>query len=331
MEEKMTSKERKKFWEVLVSLTGQNIPEECETLSKTIKYPQKLYRFRKADIKSLEALRTNRLYFSSAAYYDDPFDSFCSINWNTVAEGITHALGDENQRKIAFNILSQQSGCTIEQVSAFFSSRNIKEWILEGNNIIEQLRKIIQNMQRSICFTEKDLNEVLWLKYSDNHTGFALEFDFSPQSLLIDNGWRGTPTENNAKYYSIYPVYYSNKAYDSTNYVRAVAEGMASSIISQSQQQSSLTIPPEMYWQIERISLIKHKCHEYDKEWRIIHPYSKEPLYMSWKPSGVIIGLKAEKPTRDLIISLSKEAGISNIYECYIDNKNKLNKRRIRL
>ena len=31
----MTSKERKKFWEVLVSLTGQNIPEECETLSKT--------------------------------------------------------------------------------------------------------------------------------------------------------------------------------------------------------------------------------------------------------------------------------------------------------
>ena len=27
----MTSKERKKFWEVLVSLTGQNIPEECET------------------------------------------------------------------------------------------------------------------------------------------------------------------------------------------------------------------------------------------------------------------------------------------------------------
>lgn len=88
----MTSKERKKFWEVLISLTGQNIPEECETLSKTIKYPKKLYRFRKADIKSLEALRTNRLYFSSAAYYDDPFDSFCSINWNTVAEGITHAL-----------------------------------------------------------------------------------------------------------------------------------------------------------------------------------------------------------------------------------------------
>ena len=59
----MNNKDRKIFWETLTSLTGQNIPEECRKLTETIKYPKKLYRFRKADTNSLEAMRTNRLFF----------------------------------------------------------------------------------------------------------------------------------------------------------------------------------------------------------------------------------------------------------------------------
>ena len=43
-------------------------------------FPKYLYRYRPASLKSIEALRTNRLYFSTANYYDDPFDTFINID-----------------------------------------------------------------------------------------------------------------------------------------------------------------------------------------------------------------------------------------------------------
>lgn len=43
-------------------------------------FPKYLYRYRPASLKAIEALRTNRLYFSTANYYDDPFDTFINID-----------------------------------------------------------------------------------------------------------------------------------------------------------------------------------------------------------------------------------------------------------
>ena len=323
----MNNKDRKTFWDTLNSLTGQNIPEECRKLTETIKYPKKLYRFRKADTNSLEAMRTNRLFFSSADFYDDPFDSFCSINWNAVSDGIKNALGNPHQRDAAFDAINKLVGCSKEQLTNYFAMHSIGEWTEIGGDIIEQTRIEIQKRERSICFTENGLNEVLWLKYADNHKGFVLEFDYSPQALLIDKDLR--KDLNNAVYFPLYPVYYTNKTYDATNFARAVAIDLSVKNSHPIIRQAILHSLPQMLWEIERISLIKHKCHEYDKEWRIIHPstVSNEPKCFSWIPSAVIIGLRTEKPTRDLIVALAREAGIPKIYECFIDNNNKLNKR----
>ena len=76
----MNSQERELFWNRLVSLPGEDIQAEYQMLFNTIKLPKYLYRYRPVNMKSLEALRTNRLYFSSANYYDDPFDTFLHIN-----------------------------------------------------------------------------------------------------------------------------------------------------------------------------------------------------------------------------------------------------------
>lgn len=72
----MNHSEREQFWQTLCSLPGNDIVAEREQLFKSIKYPKLLFRYRPVSTKSLEALRTNRLYFSSANYYDDPFDTF---------------------------------------------------------------------------------------------------------------------------------------------------------------------------------------------------------------------------------------------------------------
>lgn len=72
----MNHSEREQFWQTLCSLPGNDIVAEREQLFKSIKYPKLLFRYRTVSTKSLEALRTNRLYFSSANYYDDPLIPF---------------------------------------------------------------------------------------------------------------------------------------------------------------------------------------------------------------------------------------------------------------
>jgi len=318
----MNNKDRKIFWETLTSLTGQNIPEECRKLTETIKYPKKLYRFRKADTNSLEAMRTNRLFFSSAEYYDDPFDSFCSINWNTVENGILNALlNPQNLNQLALLLNIPET-----RLSQFFNFRSIEDWTTLGTNIIDTTRKEIQKRHRSICFTEKELNEVLWLKYADNHYGFALMYNITPEMVTRPQNAEMPFSHPN---YSLYPIYYSNQTYDATDYARFVAIDSALKNYHPDFRKMIYSILPSQCWQYERVCLIKHKCHEYDKEWRILHNDldGNGSKFITFKPSGVIIGLRTEKPTRDLIIALAREAGIPKIYECFIDNNNKLNKR----
>ena len=76
----MNSQERESFWNTLISLPGEDIQAEYQQLYNTIKLPKYLYRYRPVNMKSLEVLRNNRLYFSSVNYYDDLFDTFLHIN-----------------------------------------------------------------------------------------------------------------------------------------------------------------------------------------------------------------------------------------------------------
>ena len=76
----MDHNDREQFWKTLCSLPGNDIVAEREQLFKSIKYPKLLFRYRPVSTRSLEALRTNKLYFSSANYYDDPFDTFLHID-----------------------------------------------------------------------------------------------------------------------------------------------------------------------------------------------------------------------------------------------------------
>lgn len=53
----------------------ENKNAEHLDLTKVIKYPQNIYRYRTINSNSLSALIENKLYFSNSNYYDDPFDT----------------------------------------------------------------------------------------------------------------------------------------------------------------------------------------------------------------------------------------------------------------
>ena len=189
------------------------------------------------------------------------------------------------------------------------------------------MRSKIQDEILSICFSENGFNETLWLKYADMHKGFCLMYDLSDADSSHCGKLDKCVNCGVYKYGTrIYPVYYSNTPHDATNFAKFV---MGQDMIQQLQvplpdfMQAELKPIP---WEVERNSLIKKECHKYDEEWRMIaNAKMKLPAMIEWVPKGVIIGLRTSQVDKNLIISMAKEAGVKNIYQSYIDEKNRLN------
>ena len=81
---------------------------------------------------------------------------------------------------------------------------------------------------------------------------------------------------------------------------------------------------------IEKISLIKKKCHEYDQEWRMLCPIvgPNRPC-IKMKPSSIALGLRMPEYERRLVISAAKVAGIASINEIIIGDNDNLTMRPI--
>lgn len=62
-------------WLAFYKYSKENKNAEHLDLTKVIKYPQNIYRYRTINSNSLSALIENKLYFSNSNYYDDPFDT----------------------------------------------------------------------------------------------------------------------------------------------------------------------------------------------------------------------------------------------------------------
>lgn len=319
----MNNKERKVFWDTLCSLQGIDLVKEGQTLRQTIKMPKHLYRFRPVTINSLESLRTNTMYFSTADYYDDPFDSYSYIDWDYVSKQLQDAYNDATKLQTMAKSIQETFNIPADNIITAIKNTPFDQWISCSTTILEESRKEIQKRQLSICFTEQCNNEVLWLKYASNHKGFALEYHISDDFLSINDSI--TPS-----HYFLYPIYYSNQKYDASEYAKNVAYQLLAMYSHPFLKSYILYNLPVLNWHYERIGLIKHKCHEHDKEWRILYPVimpspeiEKQRPKMERKPSSVIIGVRTGISEKNLIISLAKEASIPRIYQLSIDKNGK--------
>lgn len=328
----MTHDEREKFWNTICSLPGRDICAEREELLKTIKFPKYLYRYRPVNTKNLEALRTNRLYFSSANYYDDPFDTFLHIDIEELKKEYLSILRfDENAENKINYVNSLLGGILNKEQLSQFNLESLK--YAQSSNVVDEflsfalaLRSELKKDVWSVCFSENGFNESLWLKYADQHKGFVLIYDLENDDNYLCGKQQkccycgiknfGTP---------LYPIYYSDSPYNATNFAKFV-------MLRKAGELTKVSIPKEIYeslgamlWEIERITLIKKECHKYDEEWRMITGCQmKPPILMEWIPSGLILGLKMDLAEENLVVSLAKAAGIKNIYKSYINAKNEL-------
>ena len=323
----MNSSERKTFWDTLCSIRD-NTPDHLQMLLATINTPEYLCRFRPVSENSLLQLQENKLYYSSADHYDDPFDTFIHVDFPRV-KALYDLLksfldtGNSDLRNILM-VLEPVIGMSAEQFI-----NNLKDHPLDLSIFperIRQIRTIIQKNLFSICFCEDAMNETLWLKYANNYRGFALIYDVKDDSSFLCG--KEKMCENCRSLIEkpfVYPVYYTEDAYDATQFALACmlwGEQVPRQIVELSTK--------AVIWEAERVSLIKKKCHEYDQEWRMIRPtMTPDRTCIKMKPNKVILGLRMPEYEKLMVISAAKVAGISNIEELYINDSDQLDTRAI--
>ena len=328
----MNSQERETFWQTLCSLKGTG-EEDIQKLMKTIKYPKYLCRYRSVSINSLEALRSNRLYFSSANYYDDPFDTFLHIDIERLKEEFLSAFQTpesteavvEGVIQIVGNLLSKEQieKITVENITEGLSHGLVENFLDSMLNLRDEVKKDIW----SVCFSENGLNETLWLKYADQYKGFVQIYDVEDGNNFLCGKQEKCVNCARKNYRTpIYPIYYSDNPYDATDFAKLIMLNKLEEAVGSPIPQYLYEELDEFFWEREKITLIKKKCHEYDEEWRMVTKFEKEfPEYMKWRPSGIILGLRMGRAEENLVISMAKEAGIDKIYKSYIDTQNSLN------
>lgn len=324
----MDSDGRKKFWDVLNSL-HDNSETSVKTLMDASPWPKTLCRFRSVNKASLQQLNDNKLFFSSADYYDDPFDTYFYIDveqmipeYEQMRENLFVGRGKN------INAVNQLAIVTRQNPDVLI--REILNKPVDFTMVKEQLIKVRDSMQKkmfSVCFCEDEYNETLWLKYAGNYSGFVQVYDLeNPDTFMCGKSKEclNCITAKDPLYF--YPVYYSDKRYDATKFAWGTW-------LIDNFPKNSGTIPTAIYqyvqenlmWEVERISLIKKKCHENDQEWRMIRPaIFEQRTCVKMKPCKVIIGLRTPEYESRLIVSAALNAGIQEIHKLYINDSDEL-------
>lgn len=322
------SKKRREFWDALSRARG--FSKEVRSAVLQARPPvNRLCRFRTFGSSSLEQLRTNTLLFSSPPYYDDPLDTYFYVNKKALRTQF-ELIADTFRGRTLEEIITPLSQFGIPD---FNNLRNtIEETEIEEfpfrfdqlNSQIDDIRQIVQNVGYSLCFCDDPLNEVLWLKYADNHRGFVQIYDATCSiGFLCGKKNSCGLCANDDSSLEPFPIYYSNKGYDATQYALVLLLLREMPVnVKASCPELIKYLEESIRWEFEKVTLIKRKQHEYDCEWRLLCRGSAEGRpSIQVVPSSVVLGLRMKEEEKRSVVDAAKSAGIKLILQAYIDEE----------
>lgn len=330
----MSKVDRQHFWNLLCN-THDNLPQSVNALTSAAPYPETLCRYRSVNENALKQLQDNTLWYSSADYYDDPFDTYFYIDtteFKDLYDCIRPMIDAGNTSfDSIIDTIAALFGVTpdIFKVGLSNSVPNFKGM----ERLLKEMGDAVRRRLFSICFCENSLNETLWIKYANNYHGFALIYDFNQRETILCG--MEEKCKNCSIAYTetpfIYPVYYSDIRYNASRYALGsyFIDVAFSKKINIPQNTINLILAQNM-WEAERVTLIKKKCHENDEEWRMIRPRMYEQrTFIKARPKKIILGLRMPEYERRLVISAAQVAGIQEIHEMYINDSDELDSRPI--
>lgn len=321
----MNKQSRRKFWNVISNLNDTS-EKSVRKLEQVIQYPKTICRFRSVSENALNQLKNNVLYYSTANYYDDPFDTYFYIDHSYIKKQIEffkELISNNRERIIEFICDSMHNILNTKKEDIHFNMADLLHINL-GNfqALAKNARESVLRNLWSICFCDNELNENLWLKYADSYKGFALVYDlYRNQDYLCGKGDKCKSCCMSKFPLSLYPVFYTDNRYNATEYVVSLI------LVQMLPQLANFIDRP---WELEKISLIKKECHHYDDEWRMIFSgiiRDNDRPFIKYRPTQVIIGLKMSEKDQSAIIAAAKTAQIPIISKMVINDNDELEPR----
>lgn len=277
-----------------------------------------LTRYRSCTLQNIENLKKDRLYYSTPANFNDPYDTLLYANYfrilGDVAENLN--IGMENYLK------------RLDEKDKFLASFGIAMWygnkkndFLENffqsiHNAARELKESLRNNVRIICFSEDYLSMLMWSHYADNHKGFAIIYD---RDIIINADNFTADNTVITKKPLLRPVNYVDQQLDLTEeleeYVRAYRMKSLGDVK-----------PPQCHLSVEKLRttlLEKSQDWSYEREWRVIprHISLEKPSrlsYMRVRPKTVILGSQCEKNNQEQIMDICDKKGIP-VYKAEIN------------
>ena len=134
----MSHDEMQDYWKTLCSFTGEDIPNEVNQLMAKRRYPRFLYKYRAVNNNNLDALRSNKLFFSKASSYDDPFDTFLHIDVEKIRQEFDSNYRSPEALAALVNGMKEtfqnQPGIPQEFNSTSYECRRVKKVICKWNH-----------------------------------------------------------------------------------------------------------------------------------------------------------------------------------------------------
>ena len=334
----MTNEERKKFWETLCSLPGEDAGKELTQLNNSIIVPPAIYRYRKsADEKTIQALETNRMFFSTADHYDDPFDTYINIDYDLIQAqidaGVSNPDGFISMFKERWNStgLPFPSDNMLEEFKkrVFENIESYKQGFFQF--LKHEVQVAFQQRIWSVCFCESPLNQSMWIKYGAESHGFCLMYSLKESDMnKLKCGSDSICEQCTVKHYGLelFPVYYSREKYDATSTAFEIVQGYTQCLIKGIHPLSIKDVAlwwDFSRWSLEKCALIKSIDHEHDEEWRLLFTgHTTNRIQCEWVPSAVILGFRMSDVERGKVKAAAKKAGIPKCYSVIINWKNEL-------
>ena len=255
-----------------------------------------LFRYRKMSDerqaeKNICALEENKLYFSTPANFNDPYDSLLYVNdgelfgdiqynWEIGMDSYLNRLEKENPIIAAFGKMIWYGENRQKNIDSF------KEML---DQKVDKVKTNIRNYVKIICFTEDCLSMLMWSHYASDHEGFVLVYN---KDELLNAHCFDSKDNRIPRKLCLKPINYSNTRINMTKYIH---EHLLKYELPSLMDVTKLPDIPSI--KVREFILNKMKEWDYEKEWRliprVINIQEENPMcYIQLLPKAIIIGAK---------------------------------------
>lgn len=301
-----------------------------KTLAKEIT-PSKVFRYRKISDFALSDFDNDILSLSSAALFNDPYDSLIRLKKENFNNIIASSIKPDNIGNNINNFLNVVNNLKIdpqlkENLTIFIQKlqatpiKEIQQLVENNVEFIDNLYKAskelafkyLKTMPKIACFSEDIESILMWSHYADSHKGFALEYNLKNYVGKCDICGKNC---DKSHYEMFYPVRYANERFDVTPLLTYIANYEIFSY-----QFDRPIIPIDDQFIVQKALLNKSTDWSYEKEWRLMSlGHNNEPRQsISLKPTAIYLGVEISDINKKILITLAKEKNIK-IYQMFID------------